>query len=823
MKSINAKKIAAVTFGAALLGASFVAAAPIMYKNTQIINEQGKPVVKIVVGANAKASDGVAAANIAAVIGSLAYQSKTVSAKLIGTPTCTVTGTGAGTCQVSDKKVTLEITTPGTATVAGGYGFRTYGYGFIDNVGTTEDDQIANSSVPKKITGDNMAALADYKSSISSVSGAFTETQEMYIEQTSQPAMYDTDAKKYSIRPDKISYFIKFDHDTFGGVPMNIKESELKLNDSLWNSDNKIDRQRLKIKFLGEEWIISDMTNGTSVKLAKEASPAQIVYAGQSITAGAYTVKLADLTIPYGSTDSQAIVQVYDSNNQLVKEDTAPAGQTKDITLPNGDKISLHVYKTAPGLTTAKWAEMAVFTQELELKDGSTIDDDKNKNWTVTLGWSTYGGSSAPVQNNVLESITLTRTDFDDLFEGQSVNIIESPTPYQFNFAGWTLTDAQRDNLKVSWERVSNYYDTESNTTATSITDSDARDFVCFTSDKKAFSNLYIAGNLTAYSFGGDDRAKWCYGIKNGTVLYDKPDKGYIFAGQVDSSNNSAYVKVDYKINDDSSYDTNITINDLNVTHANVTIYERLLKNDPSKLGYFQFVADQPNRRFVNNLADVSESKIHVGYLGSSGAITTAEREAGFTSQKGSVIASRSSSAITFKMAKKLGEFQYFIKPSSSSVEAGTSTQTLSEGQQVTVQDSTVKVKQISETVGACSVSGGESACTASSAGMSAVLDIAGTPASATFAVPYKMSATDRLVVLDSEAPSAESLILVGGQLVNTLTASAIAGTDVKIDKPGVKVVSAVSDNRIVVAGYTAQDTQEAASQFISELLAQVQ
>ena len=161
--------------------------------------------------------------------------------------------------------------------------------------------------------------------------------------------------------------------------------------------------------------------------------------------------------------------------------------------------------------------------------------------------------------------------------------------------------------------------------------------------------------------------------------------------------------------------------------------------------------------------------------------------------------------------------------PSSSSVEAGTSTQTLSEGQQVTVQDSTVKVKQISETVGAYSVSGGQSACTASSEGMSAVLDIAGTPASTTFAVPYNMSATERLVVLDSEAPSAESLILVGGHLVNTLTASAIAGTDVKIDKPGVKVVSAVSDNRIVVAGYTAQDTQDAASQFISELLAQVQ
>ena len=61
------------------------------------------------------------------------------------------------------------------------------------------------------------------------------------------------------------------------------------------------------------------------------------------------------------------------------------------------------------------------------------------------------------------------------------------------------------------------------------------------------------------------------------------------------------------------------------------------------------------------------------------------------------------------------------------------------------------------------------------------------------------MSATERLVVLDSEAPSAESLILVGGQLINTVTARTISGTDVKIDRPGVKVVKAVTDQRIVV------------------------
>ena len=823
MKSINAKKIAAVTTGAVLLGASLVAAAPIMYGNTEIINAQGKPVVKVVVGANAAASDGVAAANIAAVIGSLAYKTQTVSAQLTGSPTCSVSGTGSGSCSVSDEKVTLEITTPGTATVSGGYGFKTYGYGFIDNQGSSEDDQVANGTGYEKVLDSDelTTAFADYSSTISSVSGSFTEEQELKLLSTTA-ANWDSDEESYSFELDTMTYFITFDHNTFDGIPLCVKESELTSGNC--SDDNTIDRQRLKVKYLGEEWIVSDMTNGSVVKLAKEASPAQIVYAGQSLTAGAYTVKLADLTIPYGSTAASAVIQIYDANEQLVKEDTAASGATKEVTLPNGDKISLHIYKVAPGLTTSKWAEMAVFTQELELTSGSAVDEDENENWTVTLGWVTSGTYA---NKGVLKNITLSRTSFDEIFEGESVNIIESPAPYQFTFSGWTLTDAQRDNLVVDWERISSYHNTDSNTSTVSIT-SEERDFVCFQSDKKAFNSVDIvnASNLSqvissAATTFGDDRYKFCYSPVNGTLLYDKPDFGYVNATNTSATLTSAQMfALTYAINDDSSYDEKIYVGgDLSAKNATIRIVEDL-KDNTGMDGYFQFVADQPNGRFINNAADLSEDKVEVLTYSGSSAV---QREAGFVSQKGSVLSSRSDDSITLKMAKKLGEFQFFVKPSSSSVEAGTSTQTLSEGQQVTVQDSTVKVTSISETVGACSVSGGSAACTASNEGMSAVLDVAGTPSSASFAVPYAFGASDRLVVLDSEAPSAESLILVGGQLVNTVTASTIAGTDVKIDTPGVKVVSAVSDQRIVVAGYTAADTQEAAAQFVSQLLAQVQ
>jgi hypothetical protein len=169
-------------------------------------------------------------------------------------------------------------------------------------------------------------------------------------------------------------------------------------------------------------------------------------------------------------------------------------------------------------------------------------------------------------------------------------------------------------------------------------------------------------------------------------------------------------------------------------------------------------------------------------------------------------------------MAKKLGELQYVLKTSSAAnATTGTSTLTLSEGQQTTVQDSVVKVKTISETVGACTVAAGQAACTADKGTMAAELSTGGT--SGEFATRYALADTDRLAVLDSEAPAAESLILVGGQLVNTITAQTLQGTDVRIDRAGVKVVKEIG-NRIVVAGYTAEDTSAAAAQFISELLA---
>ncbi len=101
MKTINAKRIAAVA-ASLLMGLAFAGTGGVTWNNIPIINNQGQPVVQVVVGSQAQPSDGVVAANIAAVLGNLAFTSVNVTATasssslakvhcVVTTPTCTLT------------------------------------------------------------------------------------------------------------------------------------------------------------------------------------------------------------------------------------------------------------------------------------------------------------------------------------------------------------------------------------------------------------------------------------------------------------------------------------------------------------------------------------------------------------------------------------------------------------------------------------------------------------------------------------------------------------------------------------------------------------
>ncbi len=124
MKTLNVKRIAAVATGAALLGMTLASAGAVTFQNVPIISNSGQPVVQIVVGSQAKPSDGVAAANIAAAIGNLAYTSVPVTAAVNKTQAAKVLGVqlSGASYTLSNQQVWLNVTGT-TSAGAGSYSF----------------------------------------------------------------------------------------------------------------------------------------------------------------------------------------------------------------------------------------------------------------------------------------------------------------------------------------------------------------------------------------------------------------------------------------------------------------------------------------------------------------------------------------------------------------------------------------------------------------------------------------------------------------------------------------------------------------------------
>src|SRR5512139_2077161 len=110
---VNLKKIGAIVAGATIL-ASSAAFAGLMFQSTPLVDSNGAPVAKVVIGSKAAPSDGVAAALIAGKMVSEAYKTTALTAQVSGTAACTSAGgTGTGTCAISNEKAKLEITVPG--------------------------------------------------------------------------------------------------------------------------------------------------------------------------------------------------------------------------------------------------------------------------------------------------------------------------------------------------------------------------------------------------------------------------------------------------------------------------------------------------------------------------------------------------------------------------------------------------------------------------------------------------------------------------------------------------------------------------------------
>ena len=931
MKSISVKKIAAITAGAALLGASILAAAPVTVDNIDVISAQGQPTVQIVVGNRAAASDGVAAANIAAVIGSLSYADKKVNAKLVGSPTCSATtGTGAGACTIQSgtEKVGLDVYTPG-GTIAGAYAIKTYMYGFIDS--DTTDDQIKDSD--KRLVDSNYwTALADTTARDSTAAKTYTVKYKIYTN-TLRGSEFDTTYNKFKTYINSLDYVTTFDEASYAGIPACTK-SDVITNTTAANASDamtycgdsyKTSGHRVPIKFLGEDWIISNMDPGatsTSIKLAKESVAEQRLYVGANASTAKYNLKLETVSVPYGTVASTASIKIYDVATGVYTGQTASvsAGETKDVTI-GSDTLSIHVYEVLAGLTPLdSWARVAVYTQEITLTNNQVVDTDDNNKWKVYLTWGNYSSG----KNIILKSINLSRIGMPvALMEGDAVNIIGKPAMYQLAFTGQTLGTSNLEKLTVSYESSSSYSDEKSGDYINTIT---GKDIVCFASDTKSAFKLN----------DGSEKKKVCFG--NGPVLYEKtagsndlyaveqqsPTSNVVASNATDGSimvwngtamaalastnvtvkelykddtsgwtdgaslnynvvalgnttytNDTALWKITasnnttipigsyaiygpnttvggnqaiyvlkttdlsstgkfnmtavvngwkYRINDDSAFDKNITYTGLG-TVPSITIQEYANKDRNINITYAMQVdlttdkALEPNAQSTTTTTtdEVSYTGLNVDD-GSAASATTVK--ANYVNQKGSKVVSKSKTQAVLNMAKKLGELEYDLKPSSATATAGGTT-SYSKGvsETLTIGDSTITVKSVTATTTPCSITGGNVTCTAA-VSAAPTLDGEQVAADTSVSVPWKYSSAKKLVVLDSETPTADVLILVGGPAVNTMTASELASQPgIKLDAAGKKVAGKITDKKILVAGYTAADTTSAATDLIKKLL----
>ncbi len=495
---VNLKKIGAMVAGATIL-ASSVAFAGLMYGNTVLVNDQGNTAAKVVVGEKALASDGVAAANIAAAIASNAWKSTVFTASVSGDPTCSVGGgeAGAGACAISNEKAKLEISVPGAATPGtytmkslvaditdrtirdrGQSSLRVYNrttaetsdeaHPFTDGGTTTSGLSGVSQEELFRIDAAAFSPFAEVSITDPDAGKTYKEKQYLFVRAESQ---YDNSLDKVGGKFTSFVYQVKFTHDQYG-IPVCTKS-----NGSSWeesggactttNTDHT-QNHKVKIKFLGSDWVITKfddpnsainnetaLNSGGEINLAKE-SVGGIINVGECLdAAGGLKVCLDDIKEGSTASEQHAIVSVKDANGALLKQTTISPGTTQTVSVSGGTQVRVRVFKTAPGYTFgAKWADMSVISNELVMKDGDIVevnnDRDKNSKWKVRLAWKNKDTGSNNYTDH-LRSILVYRDYYATLNEGEGYNLVEEPLGFKFLYKGMDTVASDYDTLKYEF------------------------------------------------------------------------------------------------------------------------------------------------------------------------------------------------------------------------------------------------------------------------------------------------------------------------------------------------------------------------------------
>lgn len=513
MKTLNAKRITAIAAGAALLGLGLAFAGPITFQNVPVITASGQPVVQIVVGSSAQPSDGVAAANIAAAIGNLAFASVPVTASVNQTQAASVLhvtlGTGSS-YSLSNQQVWLNET--GTTSVSGTYTFGALIGSVLNRAvqlnvpqNTKSEQGTGQYAYPDAGSGNSFSTtLNPGESAYAGVGGAPTNSTPLFntngggvsfpstfqssgndnilqVTSSQLPALMNNagpNGETESLWVTGFPVFVQQTSSQAGGFALlsagGAYEATFSKPIQLLTSSGSFANPQITL--LGQNWtILGGYSNtksssakaaqntavpGGNVTLASSLSPLTTVYVGHNITSGSFTVTLEDLGQPAANGTVPAAINVYYNGVLTNTSSLFPSANAQKFNV-TGHILYVHVNQTFAGLYAyQKWAKLQLYSNVFNVKSGQVFNNTYDKGWDALLYWTNTTSSSSGATANALYGIVIYNATPVTMTPGKSLVFIQQPSAWKLTFVGDTLNSANLDPVTLS---VTNQQETYQN------------------------------------------------------------------------------------------------------------------------------------------------------------------------------------------------------------------------------------------------------------------------------------------------------------------------------------------------------------------------
>ena len=809
MKSM--RKFATLAVGA-ILAASAVAAVSIdttSLSGYKFFNV-GEPAVKVVIGAAAQPSDVVVAANIAAMIGNLAYTDQSVS--VLGTDGVGC-GAAAGTCAGSN--VTLSVTVPGGVSSANAYTMRTYINSDINNnpdqgtyKGTTTlyDGGISSYTNADQITSDKTALLSVPNNGLVTATNTngnnIKQTQTIYFGALTK---YDSSTSVNAVVGSglRASYTIAFNNP----LPLCWDTSKDGYSGTACSTSNRLDQTHTTIDFLGQPWVIidytvaSDNTKISSMDIGKEAQYNPDMNIGDTITTNGTTVKLISVS-PFGygtNSNPYASFQVT-SPSGVVTPETLQAGSEQDVA-----GVTLKVNNVFPGVNNVNYVDVSVFSDKVTLSTGQQIDSTTNQYWNANIA-SANSSSTQAIDNITVYSTYPYVTSNDEYTAGQALSLIRGDDSFDFTYQGTNAASVTSDGLSFSIQNTTTPYNSTAQWTGPFVqVNSGLTDAFQYGTTYQASARIAMQALVPTTGMGMSNAPVGTVFIQN-TNGFWVPQSGTV---AVPAASN-----LTYHYSGSESAPIGVVGNSIGSVLWIAEYDQDNMAGNPSYITALYDPSQGTAGEFTDQLGGTTTSKVGfnstypgVGsgsYLGAA----TPTYQSGFISDRGVALqGSVGTTSLMFQYPAVPVKATYTLTAGGAVVNASGSstTLTLGAGQSGTIAAGYVATVQ---SINAASTGG------SGASGVTGLSGITASPAKANVITALSTD-TNPLVMLDSDpsAATTASEIVVGGPIVNTLAKS--AGISVQ---SGDTPVVAVQGGKIYVYGWTGADTTAAGNALIAWL-----